>query len=78
MASNTYAETMAFEGTDLSEENEDNMPARGDPMGKNLSTIGLYYPFIHFKNDAWLKLAAVIRQNSGRVPRQRVVHLRNQ
>ena len=48
-----------LEGTDLSEENEGKMPARGNPMGKNLSTIGLHYPFIHFKNEAWLKLAAL-------------------
>jgi hypothetical protein len=37
-------------------------------MGNNLpTTIGLYYPFIHFKNEAWLKLAALYWDKMGRI-----------
>jgi hypothetical protein len=29
--------------------------------------IGLYYPFIHFKDDAWIKLAALYWDKMGRI-----------
>jgi hypothetical protein len=29
--------------------------------------VGLYYPFIHFKNDAWLKLTALYWDKMGRI-----------
>src|SRR6266478_2822415 len=29
--------------------------------------IGLYYPFIHFKDDAWLKLTALYWDKMGRI-----------
>ena len=42
---------------------------------KTLPRIGLYYPYIHFRNEAWLKLGALYWSKMGRiVPPQYEVH----
>ena len=32
-----------------------------------MATIGLYHPFIHFKDDAWLKLSALYWDRMARI-----------
>ncbi len=40
-----------------------------------MSNIGLYYPFIHFKNESGLKLSALYWDKMGRiVPREYATH----
>jgi hypothetical protein len=41
---------------------------RGDGMGQpELPRLGLYYPFIQFRDDSWLKLAALYWDRIGRI-----------
>jgi hypothetical protein len=40
----------------------------GDDIGRaELTRLGLYYPFIQFRNDSWLKLAALYWDRIGRI-----------
>ena len=40
---------------------------RPAPAKKHVPTTGLYYPFIHFKDDGWLKLTALYWDKMARI-----------
>ena len=39
----------------------------GTQEGNSMATIGLYHPFIHFKDDDWLKLSALYWDRMARI-----------